>query len=93
MGKASEERINGIVDMLVDLVNAENLSVEERLSVVSMYFTVELSCAFLSGAIDKKLNPDDVLNECFAMLRQDIKSFIANSNKNNFVPLDVKGDC
>ena len=93
MEKASEERINAIVDKLVDVLNVEKLSIEERLSVVSMYFSTEVSCAFLSGAIDPNLDPDYVLDGCFDMLRKEIKDSIANANSSGFVPLDVKGDC
>lgn len=93
MEKASEERINGIVDKLVDVLNAEQLSIEERLSVVSMYFSTELSCAFLSGAIDPNLDPDYVLDGCFDMLRKEIKDSIENTNGNQFIRLDVIGNC
>jgi hypothetical protein len=93
MEKASEERVNAIVDKLVDVLNAEKLSVEERLSVVSMYFSTEISCAFLSGAIDKNLDPDYVLDGCFDMIRREIKDSIENANGNQFIRLDVIGDC
>lgn len=93
MAKASEERINAIVDKLVDVLNAEQLSIEERLSVVSMHFSTEVSCAFLSGAIDKNLDPDYVLEGCFDMLRREIKDSIENANGNQIIRLDVIGDC
>lgn len=90
MEKASEERANAIVDKLVDVLNAEQLSIEERLTVVSMYFSTEVSCAFLCGAIDKNLDPDYVLDGCFDMLRREIKDSIKN---NNVIPMEVKWDC
>lgn len=92
MGKASEERVNAITDKLVDVLNAEQLSIEERLSVVSMHFSTEVSCAFLGGALDK-LDSDYVLDGCFDIMRKQIKDSIANANSSGFVPLNVKGDC
>ena len=78
-----------LVDDLMELINKEKLEGSERLAVVSMFFSTEIACAFLSGVIDDTLPTDQVLDGAFEIIRKEVKDAISHGG----VAVDFKGDC